>query len=198
MIEGAEWLIVVIALIAFLYCCYLVLSVEGDLDLDLKHGINSDSDAARLFVDLVNYAKSSIVIREDGDSSDSSIYNDEEVLNAIRKRLVEFPELEFKCLFNEEANLQLLNLVDKEHPENFKIWYAKGYRPTLETHYKVIDDGYVVFLSRYKRGDKRRPYVQRRIKWALAKGSRKRNAERYLSHFTEGCSNATMREVRSN
>ena len=193
MIEGVEWFIVILTGITFVYTFYLVLSVQGDLHLAVTHNSNNDAQAAQVFIDLVNKARKSIVIHDDGNDSSESIYNNDDVLNAIRERVKGQPNLEIKFWFNDVAELKLLKLADEDCKSNISMWYSKGDRPVNENHYKIVDSGRIVHTSTHKHLESEREFELKEVTIPFAYGTRKRISNRHLIDFKSGISDATLR-----
>ena len=190
MIVGFEWAILAAFGFAILVCLYLIFSVQGDLIDDTKRGVNSDEEAERMFLSLVAETRREIVIHDDGDDTDVSIYNNDQVLVALRERIREH-DIQIRCLFNdEEPGLKLLRLA-REHPENVHVWYMKGARPDHDTHYKIVDGGRLVHLSQHAHGESERMYVLRKPPAFATKGSRRRISQSYMDTFNHGLKAAT-------
>lgn len=196
MIEGVEWLIVAIFVIAFLVSLYLIVSVQGDMRLKIKSGENSDEQAAEMFIELIKRTRKSIVIHDDGDNSAKSMYNCTDVLDAIENQLRKYPHIEITCWFNDREDIKLLDLVDGDFTENFKIWYSEGERPDNDIHYKIIDGGRLVHLSRHRHGASEREYWLRQVDVPFAFGTRKRISREYLAHFENGIAQAKPRNTQ--
>lgn len=195
MIEGVEWLIVAIFVIAFLVSVYLIVSVQGDVRLKLEHGENTDEQATKMFIDLIESTRKSIVIHDDGDDSTKSMYNSAEVIDAIERQIKKHPNLQVKCWFNDREDIKLVNLADGIYAENFEIWYSEGERPDNDIHYKIVDGGRLVHLSRHEHGASEREYFLRRAEMPLAIGTRKRISREYLAHFENGIAQAKSRSA---
>ena len=103
MIEGAEWIVVTIFLVAFLVGTYLVVSVQGDMRVHDESGENDDDQAADMFIDLIKQTRRRIVIHDDGNDSPESVYNNDQVMVAIRDRIRQ-RGIEVRCLFNDKES----------------------------------------------------------------------------------------------
>ena len=175
-------------------CVYWVLSVQGDLMIDdSRKGPNSDDDAIDMFLNLVGQTKKSIVIHDDGNNFPDSIYNNDQVLTALRCR-IESHDIEIRCLFNDEGEeLKLLDLV-REYPRNIQVAYIKGGRTKPDTHYKIVDKGKLVHLSAHEHGKSEREFVLRKPP-PLAIGTRKRISKAFMQHYRHALRNATHLRV---
>lgn len=194
MIVGFEWAILAVFVVAMLVCLFLMASVQGDLIDETKRGVNSDEEAASMFLSLVTETRREIVIHDDGDDTDVSIYNSDQVLAALSER-IEVDDIQVRCLFNdEEPDLKLLRLA-REHPENVHIWHMKGARPDHDTHYKIVDGGRLVHLSQHAHGESERMYVLRKPPAFATKGTRRRISQAYMETFEHGLKAATPAKV---
>ena len=195
MIEGFEWAIVAAFVIATIACLWLMASVQGDLIDDTKRGTNSDKEARDMFLKLVRAARREIIIHDDGDDSPRSIYNNDEVLAAIRDQIKDH-DIQIRCLFNDRSpGLKLLELA-REYPDSVEVSYMKGGRPPEpDTHYKVVDGGKLVHLSQHKHGESERMYVLRQPPFFAMKGSRCRISQAYRDHFHHGLKAASPARV---
>ena len=113
-IQGAEWIVVAILVAGFLISVYLIASVQGDLRLREKSGLNTDEQATEMFIDLLNQTRSRIDIHDDGNDFAGSMYNSPKVIDALRER-IEKRNIKVRCLFNDaDEPLELLNLARTE------------------------------------------------------------------------------------
>ena len=194
MIEGAEWVVFAIFLVAVLVGTYLVVSVQGDMLVEEDIGDNDDDQAADLFVDLIEKTRRSMVIHDDGNYSTKSIYNNDRVIDAIRNRLQKKRGIKVRCFFNDKDEpLKLLDLARSEECRGrILIWYAKGERPSQDIHYKIVDGGKLVHLSLHAHGASERGFVLRKAHWWWALGTRRRISRPYRDHFRAGIRDATV------
>ena len=193
MIQGAEWIVVAIFATASLAGIFLVVSAQGDMRLREEAGENDDDQAAAMLIDLVNKARSSLVIHDDGNDSAESVYNNDAVVAAIRDRIKQRRRLEVMCLFNDREELKLLELADGECRNNILIWYASGDRPENDIHYKIVDGGRLVHLSTHAHGASERGYVLRKAEPWWAARTRRRISRPYLEHFEHSLPAAEQR-----
>ena len=193
MIQGAEWIVVAIFATASLAGLFLVVSAQGDMRLREEAGENDDDQAAAMLIDLVNKARSSLVIHDDGNDSAESVYNNDGVVDAIRDRIRQRRRLKVKCLFNDREELKLLELADGECRNNISVWYAGGDRPDNDIHYKIVDGGRLVHLSAHAHGASERGYVLRKAEPWWAARTRRRISRPYLEHFEHSLPAAEQR-----
>lgn len=154
-----------------LHKLYLVLSVQRDLGLREESGLNTDEQATSMFIELLKETRRQIDIHDDGNDFDGSMYNDPEVMDALRDCIQE-RNITVRCLFNDaNQELSLLELArTKEYGGSIEIWYLNGGRQEPDTHYKIVDNGRArgatVGCPRHLRGGR----CRQRHKHAVSRG----------------------------
>lgn len=138
-------------------CGYFVWWAHGYLLVLVTRGTNDDAAATTMFIGLVNEAKQDMIIHDDGDSTEASVYNNEQAVEAVRRRLQEHRDLEIKCFFNKEGETRMASL-SKQFPGRFQVRYLQGERPGNDIHYKIIDGGCKAYLSVHDMGGCDREY----------------------------------------
>ncbi len=138
-------------------CGYFVWWAQGYLLVLVTRGTNDDDTATSAFICLVNEAKQEMIIHDDGDSTDASIYNNEQAVKAVRTRLQEHRDLSIRCFFNKEEETRMGSL-GKQFPDRFQVRYLQGERPVHDIHYKIIDGGCKAYLSVHDMGGCDREY----------------------------------------
>ena len=193
MIQGAEWIVIAILVAGFLISAYLILSVQGDLEVREESGINTDEEASKIFIELLSQTRRQLDIHDDGNNFEGSIYNDQNVIEKLRERIGN-RNIKVRCLFNDaDSHLELFKLArSKECRHSIEIWHLKGDRPERDTHYKIVDDGRLVHLSSHAHGASDRGYRLRKAQewWKLS--TRRRISKQYRSHFENGLKNAVQ------
>ena len=101
---------------------------------------------------------------------------------SVRDR-IKSKDIEVHCLFNDNESTDLRDLAQSdEFKNNIKIWHLNGDRPENDVHYKIVDGGKLVHVSKHDHGDTERSYYLYEIPgWAI--GTRKRVAGPYTEHF---------------
>ena len=193
MIQGLEWLVLIVAASGLLFSMFLVASVQGDLRLQEESGENTDEQATAMFISLVNDTHSSIDIHDDSNDFANSVYNSQEVMAALAKR-IRTHDIRVRCLFNDaDQPLELLELArSEEGRDNIEIWYLEGDRPDPDTHYKIVDKGRFVHLSRHAHGAAARTYQLRQASRWWQRYTRGRISKQYRDHFERGLQNAVQ------
>lgn len=117
--------------------------------------ISDDDRAVSSFTDLLEQAHSNMTIYDDGGDNGGSIYMKEEVVEAVRKKLHDMPEFTIRCYFN--LNNDTLFRQAFNDADRVEIQTGTGERPD-DTHYKIIDDGRMAYLSRHGLGSSERKF----------------------------------------
>ena len=193
MIQGAEWAVLAILVAGFLISLYLIVSVQGDLRLREESGLNTDEQATAMFIGLLNQTRRRIDIHDDGNDFADSMYNSPEVIDALRERIRK-RNIKVRCLFNDaDQPLELLELARSEEFRNrIEIWYLNGGRQEPDTHYKIVDSGRLVHLSRHEHGASERGYrLRKALRWWEVR-TRHRISKQYRDHFEHGLKNAVQ------
>ena len=190
MIQGAEWIVVAILIAGFLFSLCLIASVQGDLRLE-ESGLNTDEQATAMFIGLLRHTRRQIDIHDDGNDFAGSMYNSLEVIDALRERIQE-SNIKVRCLFNDQDQpLELLDLArTEEFGNHVEIWYLKGGRQEPDIHYKIVDGGRLVHLSRHEHGASERGYRLRKAMRWWEFNTRYRISKQYRNHFEHGLKNA--------
>lgn len=120
--------------------------------------LNDGASTKRGFVELLREENRSIIVCDDGDRVHDSIYDDREVLDAIRRKLNHVTGFAMRCLFNvDEPRLLIRRAVnDSRLPVEIRIKHPDS--PRCRVHYKIIDGGTKAYLSRLESGKTKRHY----------------------------------------
>lgn len=156
--------IAIIAVVAF--CVRATLQAKhlhGVLSLE---GMNTPGLATSNFIKTVGHAERSLIIHDDGNNMADSVYNDEEAIDAVVRRMQEHESLRIRCWFNVESELGLVTTVreDDHLAKRFDVRYRKPswlrlWRFSwLDPHYKIADDGEFGTVSRHAFGAQRRRF----------------------------------------
>ena len=193
MIQGAEWIVVAILVAGFLTSVYLIASVQGDLRMHEESGLNTDEQATAMFIRLLNQTRRRIDIHDDGNDFSGSMYNSQEVIGVLRER-IQKRSIKVRCLFNDaDQPLELIDLARTEEcGSHIEIWYLRGGRQEPDTHYKIVDGGRIVHLSRHAHGAGERRYLLRKaLRW-WEFHTRHRISKQYRDHFEHGLKGAVQ------
>lgn len=117
--------------------------------------INDDEAAKTAFLELLEEAKHVMVIYDDGNEMENSIYMDNSVLEAVGRKLEEYPEFRIRCLFNCEDPSLLFRKFFSGH-DRVDIMTVSPHMEDFAVHYKIIDDGKKAYLSKHSLGNQSR------------------------------------------
>lgn len=137
-------------------CVVIVWRAQAFLSVGVTRGVNDNDTAVSMFICLVNKVENEMIIHDDGDNTEDSIYNNDNAIEAVRKRLREHKDLTIKCFFNEKEEIKMVSL-GKQFPGRFVVRYRQGERPDYDIHYKIID-GRKGYLSVHDPGGRSRKY----------------------------------------
>ena len=148
-------LVVVITVLPAIPMCWRFLD---SLRVIVQDGTNDDDTAASMFIDIFKRAQSTLVIYDDGNKMDGTIYEDPRVIAAVQEHLANNKELSVRCLFNDEDDLALVRTMRAEYPDRFEVWYRRSNRPLADVHYKIADEGAVGHISQHQHGQPERRF----------------------------------------
>ena len=93
-VVGAGVVLCLIVAVTILYRGWAFLQVSTVVNW------NSDETAESNFLTLLQDAKESMVVHDDGNKMEGSIYQNQRVIDAVRTKLSENPRFRFSCHFN--------------------------------------------------------------------------------------------------
>lgn len=138
------------------------------LKIGTAEDVNDHGKARAAFRDLLDEADSGMILYDDGNSMEESIYEDPAVVDAIRRKLAENPRFTMECMFS--SSDETLFRRELWNEPRVTITRRKGGRSSV--HYKIIDGGRKAHVSRHALGEKRRRF---RIVDATKANQRARN-----------------------
>ena len=112
--------------------------------------VNDDEDAIRHFLTVLGKAERELLVHDDGDKTNGSLYDDEKAVQAVRDRLQTCPDLKVRCLLNFKADIRMTALSE-EYGTRFQVRYLHQ-RPVDDVHFKIADGGKMAYLSVHPRG----------------------------------------------
>ena len=124
-----------------------------------KERIENDDQVAReTFLEVLNRAEKTLIVRDDGDDP-SSLYFDDDVVEQVRARLQENQRLAMRVLFNYRADGNKLAALQAEFQGRDRLdirYLLPQQRPLREVHGKIADGGKTGCLSAHERGSQKR------------------------------------------
>ena len=143
--------------------------------------INDDDSVVSNFIELLDEARTSMILYDDGNDIAGSMYNDTRVIDAVHSKLRHNPDFELRCLFNCDDAVEFRKQFADE--PQVEIRTRTDMDSDGRTHYKIIDGGLKAYLSRHCLGSR-----QRQSKTVdcsnVSKRHRRRVAEFVLSRYT--------------
>ena len=113
---------------------------------------NSDDDAVNDFLDLLVEARKEVVMYDDGDTAEGSLYQSSRVVDAIRKKIEEYQDFHVDCTLNRMHGDTLFEQKLRSH-HNVHIWQRSSHES--REHYKIFD-GRKAYVSCHEPGSKMR------------------------------------------
>lgn len=105
---------------------------------------------------MLNEAQESLIIFDDGDDIDGSIYNDRRVIDAVQDKLRNNPEFELRCLFDSDDDLLFRRELERERHVSIRTRSCCALTDGI--YYQIIDGGTKAYLSRRALGSKERRF----------------------------------------
>ena len=118
--------------------------------------VNDDDSVVTNFIELLSEARISMVVYDDGNDMDGSLYNDPRVIDAVRSKLREHPDFKLQCLFNCDDDVKFREELAHEQRVDIRTRIDSGDQG--EIHYKMIDGGVKAYLSLHALGSRDRIY----------------------------------------
>ena len=115
---------------------------------------NDSKDAIKHFLAVLGQAEHELLVHDDGDETEGTLYDDEDTVCAVRERLRTCPDLVIRCLLNFKADVRMTSLSE-EYGDRFQVRYLHQ-RPADDVHFKIADGGKMAYLSIHEKGDTER------------------------------------------
>ena len=111
---------------------------------------NDDDIAVKRFMDLLDRAHENMAVYDDGNKMKRSVYMQQPFVDAVKKKLADEPNFTMRCYFNFKEDTLFSETFHNEPRVSIRTGeYTPETRPN-DTHYKIIDDGRMAYLSRHK------------------------------------------------
>ena len=120
-------------------------------------GNNDDDLASTHFIELLNEAKKSMDVYDDGNDMDGSIYKNSEVIDAAVSKMKHYPDFKLTCYFHFDDDLPFTQAL-AEYPNAKIVTGGTRTRSESDVHYKIIDGGRKAHVSQHQVGAKERGY----------------------------------------
>ncbi len=97
---------------------------------------NTDKDAIETCLELFREAQHEIIMYDDGDTGEKSLYQSEDVVSLLEEKLAD-PQFHVRCMLNQPTGETRVEEVLKAFPDNAEIIHrTKDHR---RVHYKIVD-----------------------------------------------------------
>ena len=130
------------ALVIFVFYCLPTVFVR------VERGTNDTESAKSNFLRVLKSTEKELVIYDDGDASECSLYQDQEIVDEVLRFLKERP-VKVRCLFTYDENL-LFTQTLTENNVDFAVRITN--KPRDESHFKVADSGRMMYLTEHQKG----------------------------------------------
>lgn len=157
MLDFFSWAVVIFAAATVCYVVWLLNRGFQFLYVGAAPpGISDDDSAVTSFVAMLDEAQESMIVYDDGDNFEGSLYNDRRAIDAVRGKLQLNPAFKLQCLFNRDDRLAFQQELESEPQVDIRIRSRSA--PDSEVRYKIIDGGAKAYLSRYDLCSKQRRF----------------------------------------
>ena len=151
--------------------------------------INDDDSVVCNFIELLDEASTSMILYDDGNDMDGSVYNDGRVIDAVRSKLRTNPDFELRCLFNCNDDVKFRKEFANEPQVDIRTRRDMGRE--RKVHYKIIDGGTKAYLSRHELGSNQRRFkivdcsnVSKRLRSRVGASVLRKHTEDFATAFT--------------
>ena len=118
--------------------------------------VNDDDSVVTNFIELLSEARTSMVVYDDGNDMEGSLYNDPRVIDAVRSKLRAHPDFQLQCLFNCDHDVKFRKELAHEQGVDIRTRLDAG--DPGKIHYKMIDGGVKAYLSLHALGSRKRKF----------------------------------------
>ena len=127
-----------------------------------KAGKNDDTGALNSVLWLIEEARDSLEIFDDGNRMTESIYEQQRLIDALREKLDTHPDFRVTCFFNDSARDLRFRRAFAGHPqvEVFAGLDPERQSQKKEVHYKIVDGGRIGYVSQHGHSESERLYQQ--------------------------------------
>ena len=141
---------------------YSAVKLNKAMSLDLvdtgQIALNDGASTCNTFISLLHEARKSMIVYDDGDKVEDSIYNNAKVVESLREKLLSNPDFSIRCVFNSDETELRLRKEARDLGSGVQIRIRNPSAPVCRIHYKIIDDGLQAYLSRHKSEETQRRY----------------------------------------
>ena len=113
-------------------------------------GPNDDESAENVFIELLDEAETEMVIYDDGDTTEGSLYQSDEVVRAISEKIDGNPGFKVRCVLNSCGGS---TKFEQELAGKPNVSIRPRDADESRIHYKIIDER-KAYVTRHRRGGK--------------------------------------------
>lgn len=124
-------------------------AVEVSRTRVIRMSPNSNEEAERIFLELLREAQNEIVMYDDGDTGEGSLYQSETVVQEIKAKLRKNPGFKVDCLLNHRTGSTLFEKELDQVTSGVRIRQRRD--DPSRIHYKIID-GRKAYVSCHRQG----------------------------------------------
>ncbi len=117
--------------------------------------VNEDSMTEEKFLKLLGEAKKSMIIYDDANDMEHSIYKSPAIVEAVKRKVDDNSDFRMRCLLNCDQP-SLLFRTELAGLAGVEIRTRGQNTPAMKTHYKIIDHGLKAYLSQHDVGERAR------------------------------------------
>ena len=146
---------------AWKFCRALVRSARAS-GVVAKAGKNDDTGALDSVLWLIEEARDSLEIFNDGNRMTESIYVQQRLVDALSEKLDTHPDFRVTCFFNDRARDLPFRRAFADHPqvEIFAGLDPERQSREKEVHYKIVDGGRIGYVTQHGYSESERKYQQ--------------------------------------
>lgn len=180
------------------FCVRATLRAEHLRGVLSLQGMNESDVAITNFIETVRRAATSLVIHDDGNHMEGSVYNDQKAIDAVVRQMNKHDSLSVKCWFNVESVPELGLVAAMRNDDRLATRFAVRYRKPsplklwrfswVDLRYKIADGGEYGTVSRHAFGAMQRRFWIEDCTQASQKG-KNITLGPYMRRFVRGFQN---------
>jgi len=136
---------------------YFVYKTWYVLPLVIERGRNSDTFTVTTFIDLVGKARGLMLVCDDGNEMQGSIYQSPEVVEAVKTKLARDQQFRMHCMFSSDFKSEFRQEFERPSYGGRIKFVEVESRRTI--HFKIINEGGEAYVSEHLEGDRERRYT---------------------------------------
>ena len=164
MLEVVDWMVVATLGTVMLAMALVGTALKLASVVDVRVVRNNDRIAKDSFLRLLHVAERQMLVYDDGNNDEHSIYNHPDVVAQVEEKLRSTPRLKLDCVFNDEDE----TLFKEKFLNHDQVTIRLRLRNPQRVHYKIID-GKLGYISFHEHGsdDRDGKWVDATALWPL-------------------------------